>query len=819
MPTQKQAKTTASEHLDCTIRSPADGHAPPAGLELLVSGRVQGVGFRSFVYRAATRLGLTGWVRNEAGGVRLRVWGAPEALDALPRLLREDAPPLARIEAVEVGDLPVAGPPAATFTISPTATMAGTVPAGLLVSPDVGPCDACLAEMHSARDRRHNYPFTNCTQCGPRFSIIRSMPYDRGATSMACFALCPDCAREYANPADRRFHAQPNACPVCGPRLWLADAHGRAVPASDPLAAVAAHLAAGGIAAMKGVGGFHLACDAMNPAAIARLRAAKHRPHKPLAVMVADVATARLLAHVDVDEAAHLVDPARPIVLCRVRDRVRGRGGLPAAIAPDTDEIGLMLPASPVHVALCAALAATATPHPQAMIMTSGNEQAEPLCAGNREALARLADVAELFLLHDRDIVAAIDDSVLRLIAAPDGHGRQVQPIRRARGYVPDPVHLPGIAERRTPPLIAWGADLKNTVCLTRGPQAFVSRHHGDVGTEAGLAFMREGAAHLAALLGTRPQVMLCDAHPNALSARHAEAAAQAAHVPLVRVQHHIAHGYAVLAEYAMTAPALALVLDGAGYGTDGTIWGGELLYLNPATEGTDQRLGHLRPFALPGGDAAVREPWRVARALLPADADVPLPWLPDFRHEDTAVAALLAAGLHPMTSSCGRLFDAVAALIGLCLRVTYEGQAAIRLERLAGLDDTQASALARDLPLAVAADLVLTDGPTLQLDSAALFARVIAHLTCTHDPAATARLLHLHLAAGLADMAARAAQARSTRDIVLSGGVMHNRIIAATLPILLRRHGLSPRLPRRMPPGDGGISLGQAYWLHCHGT
>ncbi|MDR2726404.1 MAG: carbamoyltransferase HypF, partial [Deltaproteobacteria bacterium] len=751
----------------------------------------------------------------------------PAALDALRSALTGQQPPLAKVAHVRETALPDGLEFGEHFAILPSVRagglfpeMSGDVfgdvsPTSLLISPDVAPCRNCLDDMRDPGNRRHNYPFTNCTQCGPRFTIIRDLPYDRPATSMACFAMCPACSREYHDPANRRFHAQPNACPDCGPRLRLLGA-GEDGCRQDgaAVAGAAAHVLAGRVAAIKGAGGFHLACDARSEAAVARLRDRKNRPHKALAVMVADIRAAARLAELAEDAIRQLENPARPIVLCRRRDN----SALPSNLAPDTDELGLMLPSSPLHTVLFTELerAGATDALPPALVMTSGNAQDQPLCGGNREALEKLAGIADVWLLHDRDIVTPVDDSVLRLVARPSASpgARMVQMIRRARGHVPAPLAL----GRSGPSVLAWGADLKNTVCLTRKAQAFVSRHNGDMDTAQGLDFMRASAGQLEKLLRIRPEAMICDTHPDAFTALWAEQAARDSGLPLYRLQHHRAHAYSVLAEHALRQPALALILDGAGYGDDGSVWGGELLLINPKRPDDDRRLGRLRPFPLPGGDAATREPWRIARALLTAsdmDDGHAWPWMRDHARKDQAVRDLLAAGISPLTSSCGRFLDAVAALLGLCACISYEAQAAICLETLAALRQDQAGQLARLADPPPGTDILEHDD-RWELDVHALFARLAVQARQGQDARILARRAHLDLANGLARLAAIAADRHGPRRVLLGGGVLHNRILAAALPALLRKQGLTPLFARALPPGDAGISLGQAYWLHC---
>ena len=786
----------------------------------IVTGQVQGVGFRPFIYREASKLGLTGSVGNTPEGVRIEVQGEEEAL-SLFASFPERVPPLARIASLTRSD---ASPLPEENAFRIRTTNAGTHRGhSVLVSPDVAPCDACLADMAQKGNRRFGYAFTNCTNCGPRYTITRSIPYDRPVTSMACFPLCAPCAEEYHDPADRRFHAQPNACPDCGPVLWLEGVTTLPrVPAKerDSLhavheerrkryglpddvimgnAAVIALLAAlknGRIAAVKGLGGFHLACDARNADAVAELRRRKNRPHKALAVMVADLETAQRFAVVDQDAQEGLVSPRRPIVICP-----RRKNALPDLLAPDTSSIGPMLPSTPLHHLLF---------HPEwaggnredalpALVMTSGNPHGAPLCLGNREARERLGNMADVFLFHDRDILVRVDDSVL----FPAADAAPALMVRRARGFVPEPMPLPERPNREGEDCVfAAGAELKHTFCLTRGAEAFVSQHLGDVSRAENLAFFEETLRHLLALLEVEPRLVVRDVHPDYLSSRLADDFARERGLPELMLQHHAAHVCAVMAEHALTSPVLGLALDGSGLGDDGTIWGGELLLVRP---GSWQRLGRFSPFALPGGEAAIRSPWRVAQALWTA-ADLPAagrPWLansPERTRLSPMVEEMLKRDVRcPRTSSCGRLFDAVSALCGLCFDITYEGQAAIRLEEAQDRSETGAYRL----------PLREKDG-LLEADVTDFFRQAAAD---TAAPARLARRFHKGLALGLAAWARAAADMTGVTTVALCGGVFNNRTLLTELPAELRRLGLSPLLPRIFPSGDGAISLGQALW------
>lgn len=780
---------------------------------LLAAGQVQGVGFRPFVYRLALRHGLTGHVGNTSDGVRIEVQGPPDAVDAFCRELPRTLPPLARLTSCvteSVDPLPEEN----AFVIVPSSGRSGH---HVLVSPDVGTCPACLADMGEPGNRRYRYPFTNCTNCGPRFTITRAIPYDRGTTSMACFPLCPACREEYENPLNRRFHAQPNACPVCGPRVWLVTKSEPDMPTTLPaeqegtparpadtaaLRQAAALLRQGHILALKGLGGFHLACDAGNPEAVALLRRRKTRPHKPLAVMVPDLATARRVAALTPPEERLLAGPERPIVIC-----ARRAGVLPDILSPDTATLGVVLPYTPLHVVLLDLYREELPPDTlAALVMTSGNAGGEPLCLGNREALRRLAHIADAFLLHNRDILVRADDSVVRAaVGTSCGSEGDAAPseifYRRARGYVPRPVFPGGSGAC----VLGCGPELKATLCLTRGNAAFVSQHIGDLRNLETFAFYQEVEAHLEALLEVRPEAVVCDMHPDYLSSQFAARLAEERGLPLWRLQHHFAHAWSVLAENAHHGPALALTLDGTGLGEDGTIWGGELLLVDTRTL-EQRRLGRLSPFLLPGGEAAIREPWRIAQGFLTTSgaAYPSRPW--ETEPGTAAVEEMIRRGVHcPLTSSCGRLFDAVAALLGLCAHVTYEGQAAVRLEA------------AQRVPAGEVDKPYMTPlrerGDLWELDSQALFLAVFEDMRRGTDAGLAAARFHAGLATLLADMAALAAERTGIRNVGLSGGVLQNATLAGLLPRLLRRRGLTPLSHRVLPANDGGVSLGQAVW------
>ena len=754
-----------------------------------VKGVVQGVGFRPFVYNLARGLGLTGWVTNTAAGVELAVQGPPEAVDEFLSRLVSQAPPLADIHQVHQNQT-APEPGESEFVIQ--ASQAGK--RSTLISPDVAVCEACLAEMNDPGDRRHGYAFINCTHCGPRYTIIRDLPYDRPQTTMRAFTLCPACQAEYEDPGDRRFHAQPNACPVCGPRLWLADAAGAELDEPEPVAAAAKALAQSQVLAIKGLGGFHLAVDAKNPAAVARLRRRKHREEKPLAVMVADLAAARALAELDDDIAQALTSRERPIVLAPLR----ADAGLAPAVTPGNRLLGLMLPYTPLHHLL---LAEAGRQGLSALVMTSGNISDEPICLDNEEAVCRLGKsaqrraIADLMLLHDRDIYLRSDDSVVRVV------GGQLRQMRRSRGFVPSPLILrPELVPQDCPPILAVGGHQKNTLCLLRGREAFVSQHVGDLDDLRTLDFFELTAEHLSRIMEAAPQVIACDLHPDYLSSQWA--ARQG--MPLVQVQHHHAHAVAVMAEHGLTGQVLGLSLDGTGYGDDAKVWGGELLQAGLTGY---RRLGRLRPFSLPGGEAAVKEPWRVGLALLiealgvDKAAELNIALLRAHGSKLPVVNKMMARGLNtPRTSSLGRLFDGVAALCGLRFAAAYEGQAAVELEQ------------AMDGPVEAGYGFALREaGALLELDWVPALETLVADLLAGADAARVSARFHAGLLTGLAAWTRAGARVSGLGRVCLGGGCFMNACLLGKLPPLLRDAGLEVFSAAQAPSNDGGLSLGQA--------
>ncbi len=755
---------------------------PETARRLRLRGRVQGVGLRPALWRLARELGLRGRAYNAGADLIVEAAGPPAALAALLRRLPE-ACPQARIDAVEEHPLGAA-PAGEGFTIAPSR------PGGGVTLPrDTAPCPDCLRELHDPADRRHRYPFIACARCGPRLSALRALPYDRARTTLDDFPPCPDCAREYGDPANRRFHAEALACPRCGPRAWLTDRRGRKLPAADPIAACARRLRRGEIVAIRGVGAFHLACDARDAEAVARLRRRKHRPHKPLALLLRDLDQARAWVRVDEATAAALADPAAPIVLLPAR-----RPEALPGIAPGLAEWGVMLPPSPLHHLLMAELDGP-------LVLTSGNRAGEPPCVDNDEALARLGDIADAFLLHDRPIVQRLDDPVLRPL---DG---ACVPLRLGRGLAPVTLPLPpGLAA--APDLTALGGDGKNAPCLVHAGHALLLQHVGDLDHPRALADRAAIEAAHARLLGHRPRALAVDRHPSYRATREGRARAENEGLPLVAVQHHHAHFAACLGEHGVAAgeTALGIVLDGTGLGDDDTPWGAEILLGDYRRA---RRLARLRPVPLPGGDACAREPWRAAYAHLHAalGAAGARAWsgrLPALRgHPTAALARMLARGLHcPAASSAGRLFDAVAAVLGLApARLSHEAQAALALE--AAVDPAH---LARPYPLALD-----TRADPWTLDPAPLWRALLADLEAGRPTGEMAARFHAGLAGALAGAACALARRHRVRRVALSGGVFANRVLLAETARRLRRAGLHVLSHRRVPPNDAGLAYGQA--------
>ncbi len=753
-----------------------------------VEGVVQGVGFRPFVYSLATSLGLGGLVGNDVDGVFAEVEGDPAAVEEFLASLAHNAPPLARIERITTAAMRPNG--TASFSIAPSE--AGTQRRAL-VSADTATCEDCLAELADRGDRRFGYPFINCTNCGPRFTIVRDVPYDRPRTTMAPFEMCDLCAAEYHDPADRRFHAQPTCCPACGPALALVGGAGTVLP-GEPLAAAADLLRQGKVLAVKGLGGYHLAVDASSDAAAAALRARKHREDKPFAVMVADVAAARRLCEVDETAAGLLASSRRPIVLL---PRLPG-SGLAEAVAPGNRQLGLMLPYTPLHHLLLAAVA-------RPVVLTSGNVSDEPIVYRDGEVVERLGEIADAFLTHDRAIEIRTDDSVVRAF-----RGREAV-VRRSRGYVPEPL---AVATRFTRPVLACGAELKSTFCLARGNHAFVSHHIGDLENAETLRSFTEGIEHFRRLFDITPEVVAHDLHPEYLSTKYAmdlaegvPAAAGLAGVELVGVQHHHAHIASCLADNQASGPVIGVAFDGTGYGTDGTIWGGEFLIADLAGF---ERAGHLAPVPMPGGATAIRQPWRMAAVYLDAaypggplggrDGAGGLDGVRRNRRLWPSVLQMAGRGVNsPLTSSAGRLFDAAAAILGVRDTINYEGQAAIELEQLA--DPAERGAYRAGI----------TGPEPLRIAGHDLIRAVVEDLTAGTAPGMVAARFHNGVAGLITDCCLLLRERRGLNTVALSGGVFQNLLLLQATMARLERHGFAVLVHSRVPCNDGGISLGQA--------
>lgn len=741
---------------------------------ITVTGVVQGVGFRPFVHRLASELGLTGFVGNDSGAVFLEVQGDRDRVYEFARRLRGQPPPLARISSMSVTDIAFHRTDPPTFRIVDSQAVSGPATP---IPPDVAVCDACLAELSDPHNRRYRHPFVTCTDCGPRFTIIRSLPYDRPATTMSGFTMCRQCAAEYHDPGDRRFHAQPIACPDCGPSLWFDSHSGRAQGSDAAVAAARRALASGAVVAVKGIGGYHLACVVDDESVVCAVRARKSRGDKPFAVLVRDLAVARRYAFVDATEATVLSGPARPIVLLRRRPDAM----VADAVAPHSPLIGLMLPYSPIHHLLLDGPL-------EALVLTSANRSDEPICFTDVDAAQRLPALCDAVLDHDRPIHVPCDDSVVRVV-----NGAEL-PVRRSRGYAPLPVDL-GIGGPR---VLAVGGELKNTFCLTDGPCAYLSGHIGDMAGYDTMCAFERAVGQLTEIRG-RPARLAADLHPGYHTRAWAERHAQDR--PLDLVQHHHAHVVSLLAEHGrLGEPIVGVAFDGTGYGSDHTIWGGEILTLGQDSH-RFRRAGHLRPVPLPGGDAAVRNPWRMAlsqlrQAGIAWDADL-APVIAATAHELRLTSSLLDSGAACVPcSSMGRLFDAVASVLGVRHRIGYEGQAAIELEALA-----QTASASHPLHLAVGADGMIDPAPMVR-------SMVTALRGGTH-PAALAAGFHRAVADAVAEVVG--AVAGPTRLAGLTGGVFQNVLLLEQCRTRLVANGFEVLTHRVVPPNDGGLALGQA--------
>jgi hydrogenase maturation protein HypF len=758
--------------------------------QLDISGVVQGVGFRPFLFALAARHKISGEVSNTAFGVRARVEGSPASLTRFVEAITAHPPMLARVDGVQTTSVPVTGVTGFKIIASRTGSSRAT-----LISPDVCVCSDCLKEMENPEDRRFRYPFINCTNCGPRFTIIEDIPYDRPQTAMKQFAMCPDCQAEYDNPADRRFHAQPNACPVCGPQVFLTDSKGQTIAGPDTAIHQAGRLLARGkILAVKGLGGFHLAVDASDDAAVLRLRRRKHRPHKPFALMARSGSAVSAFADVSEEELQLLTGFNRPIVLLRKKGS-DAQTGLSQKIAPLNSCVGVMLPYTPLHYLLLDA-------GPKVLVMTSGNRPGEPLSIDNQDAVDAFSHIADYFLLHNRDIYFRADDSIVRVQAG------QTRFLRRSRGYAPLPIPL----SEDLPFVLGCGAGMKNTLCLTRKNQAFVSQHIGDLENRKTCDFYVQTLDHFKTILDITPEIVAHDPHPGYMSTRFAKDHF-AEQIPRVAVQHHHAHAVSCMVENDLDEPVVAIVLDGTGLGTDGHIWGGEILV---ATRKTFARKAHLRYLPMPGGDQAVLAPWRMAAAVLYtafgrnfSDLDLPFIHEMDPCHLDFVCQMMEKKVNTPQTSSCGRLCDAVSSLLGIRQQISYDSQAAMELEAVG-----TPQGIAPD-PAPYACELrspdPAADGVEWIIDVIPGIREIVDDICARVPVQQISQRFHQTLVHGFFQAAHRIAAAHGVDKVVLSGGVFNNALIFNAMMGSLKQGGLSVYTHSRVPAGDGGIALGQA--------
>jgi hydrogenase maturation protein HypF len=742
----------------------------------LIKGIVQGVGFRPFIYNLARKHNLKGFVTNTSEGVHIEVEGVPDVLDAFHSAVVEEKPPLANITSLETVYQPVKS--YSDFTIRESQTQEHR---STLISPDICVCDDCLTELFDQDDRRFAYPFINCTNCGPRYTIIKDIPYDRPFTAMQPFKMCPLCEAEYDDPANRRFHAQPNACWDCGPVVHLRDHRGGPVPADDPIAEARSLLKRGKIVAVKGLGGFHLAVDATNNDAVIRLRERKHREEKPFAVMASRLEEIRSFAHVKEAEELLLTSPQRPVVLLEKKSNPQ----IAEQVAPRNRNYGVMLPYTPLHHLLLR------DDDVLALVMTSGNISEEPIAIDNDEAFERLGGIADYFLNHNRDICLRSDDSVLRVVG---GVPRQ---IRRSRGYVPVPIFL----DRFLEPIVACGAEWKNTICLTRGNEAFLSQHIGDLENLENLNFFEMTVQHLKRILEIEPKIIAYDLHPDYLSTQYA---LKQKSMVQVGVQHHHAHIAKGMAEAGLPGPVIGIALDGTGYGTDGQIWGGEVLTVEYHKF---ERAGHFAYIPLPGGAAAIKEPWRMAVSALYAaygteflEADFQfLASIPEQKIK--ILIQMMEKGINtPMTSSCGRLFDVVAAVCGLRNEVAYEGQAAVELEAAAEDDGD------RVYPFEIRENEGM-----LQFQTETIVRAVAEDVQAGCSTGLISATFHNTLVALFLEVCQLLRTSRGLKQVVLSGGCFQNARLLTALPDALESHGFKVYTQSQVPTNDGGIALGQA--------
>lgn len=763
-------------------------------VEILVQGTVQGVGFRPFIYNLASRLSISGSVINTGAGVIIDAQGEDESVENFTRAVTNEAPPLAVIDSVDIKESQEAPKTRTTIEFSILSSNTKNI-ANTAIPPDIDLCSDCLTELLDPSNRRFQYPFINCTNCGPRYTIIESIPYDRPKTSMKVFPMCPACATEYNDPANRRFHAQPNACPVCGPQVSFHNNLGSLLGDDPPIAATVNALADNKIVAIRGLGGFHLSANGCSLTAVAKLRKRKNRADKPLAIMVADLKIARELCHISDKEEALLQSFEHPIVLLRRKVT----GALASNIAPHIEELGVMLPYTPLHHLLFAQQNC-----PKALVMTSGNIGGSPICTNNDDAIRRLANLADNFLLHNREILTRVDDSVVKIVT------NDSLILRRARGYAPAKL----ITKIQLPQMLGCGAGLKNTFSLSKGANIFPSQHIGDLDNLETADFYQESIDHLKNLYQIEPEGVACDLHPDYPSSRYAGELG----LPLYRIQHHHAHAVAVMAEHALTEPVLAIIMDGVGLGTDGTLWGGEILKTSLTNF---ERLGHLSHLPLPGGDTAATEPWRMGISAL--FTCFGKDWLteghlpPALQQIDTNQIGVINSMLEnsfntPPTSSCGRLFDAVASLLGIRQKMSYEGQAAMELEALAKvtkkdswLDETMHNSHTR-----YHNSLQYQDGKW-EISSVEFVKMVVDGVQKNRNHSVIALDFHLMLIQSVSKLVEHLAKETGIQQVVLSGGCMQNSLLLEGFSSLLKQKGLQVFTGNALPINDGAISIGQA--------
>jgi hydrogenase maturation protein HypF len=741
----------------------------------LFSGVVQGVGFRPFIYRIATRHSLSGFVQNRPDGVVVEVEGPADAINSFMSSVNKEPPPLAYISGISSEEVEVNNDKA--FLIIESDARG---PGKVHITPDIATCDDCLKELFDPADRRFRYPFINCTNCGPRLTIIKDIPYDRINTSMSCFPMCALCQEEYENPADRRFHAEPNACPACGPSLNLLDGKGNQLSYGDALHKAIELLLSGYVVAIKGLGGFHLAVDAANDEAIKRLRSRKFREEKPLAIMVRDVETAFSISRIGKEEELILLSPQRPIVLARKR----GGAIISPAVAPGVSDFGIMLPYTPLHHMLL-------EKHFHALVMTSANQVDEPICVENREAVKRLEGIADFFLVHNRDILVRCDDSIATVSSG------EKRIIRRSRGFAPIPTTL----AKSYPPILALGPQMKTTLCILKGNLAFLSPHIGDMETPEARDFYRESLGLMQKIAECSPSIIACDLHPAYYTTKFAEGLTASR---VFRVQHHHAHIVSSMAENGIEGDVIGIAMDGTGYGTDGTVWGGEFLV---ASESTFTRVGHIATYLLPGGEKAIREPWRIAVSLLRqaygddwTDVARSLDIVPEKSFYETMDRIMKQRFNSPLTSSLGRLFDGVASILGLRRKVTFEGQAAMELEAMA----RYGSGRVMEFAIEEAGDII-------HLDFSPMIRVITKRLQAGKDSGELAFSFHLTLQTAFCKIARTIRDKTGLNRVVLSGGCFQNRILTEGTIGELEKAGFDVFFHRAIPTNDGCISLGQA--------